>query len=84
MTIPTLCRQIIKGYEQEKSGFDDDMIHKIMALADQAEEILKMDRALKAIHARVDGVFDDPDLMSFGPLHDNLRADVKRIAESTR
>jgi len=36
----------------------------------------------RAIIARIDGVFDDPDLVAFGPLGDTLE-DVKRFAEET-
>lgn len=38
--------------------------------------------ALKAILARLDGRFDDPALMSFGPLHTDSSADIARFARA--
>lgn len=38
--------------------------------------------ALRAIIARIKGVWDDPDLMAIGPLHSDPMYDVLRIAES--
>ena len=39
--------------------------------------------ALRAIVARINGVWDDPDLMLFGPLSTNALADVEWIAKET-
>jgi hypothetical protein len=36
--------------------------------------------ALRAIVARIDGVWDQPDLVAFGTLHPNTMADVRTIA----
>jgi len=41
----------------------------------------RYERALRAILARIDGVYDDPDLMSMGPLHTDRGADVRHFAE---
>ena len=43
-----------------------------------AEEITLS--ALKAIVARIDGVYDDPFLVAFGPLSVNRIQDIKEIA----
>lgn len=42
----------------------------------------KYARALRAIRARIDGVFDDPDLVSFGPLAFWPNEDITRIIDS--
>lgn len=53
--------------------------------ADEAEQIASNPfhpkNRLKAIVARIDGVFDCPELEAFGPLSIDTMADVKRIAE---
>lgn len=41
----------------------------------------RQERALRAILARVDGVWDDKDLVSFGPM-ETFVEDIKRIAKS--
>ena len=40
---------------------------------------MTMSEAARAIRARVDGVFDNPDLMKIGPLSTNLDEDVAEI-----
>lgn len=38
--------------------------------------------ALRAIKARLDGVFDHPDLVAFGPLREELQADLAALTEA--
>ena len=40
------------------------------------------EQAIRAIIARIDGVFDDPDLLAFGPLHIDKMVDVKEISNA--
>ena len=42
---------------------------------------ITLESALIAIIARIDGVFDKPELVAFGPLSIDLRADILAIAE---
>lgn len=43
---------------------------------------MTMNQALNAITARINGVFDDPDLMIFGPLSTDALADILAIIAS--
>jgi len=42
MTIVELCTKIEEGYAAGKCGFDDDMIHLLIELADQTAEIKRL------------------------------------------
>jgi malonyl CoA-acyl carrier protein transacylase len=47
---------------------------------------LKMtsEQAIKAIIARIQGVYDEPNLVSFGPLSTNRLQDILDIAKSVK
>ena len=54
----------------------------IEAYEDQQGTIATLQSALRAIVARVDGVWDDPDLMAIGELFPDDGDDVVRIAKA--
>jgi hypothetical protein len=54
-------------------------ISSTWAVATEADRA-KYERALLAIVARINGVYDDPYLVEFGPLLADTEADVLRIA----
>jgi len=45
-------------------------------------ELAAKTKALKAIVARIQGVYDDPALMAFGPLSASIKTDCLAIAEA--
>lgn len=40
-------------------------------------------KALLAIKARIDGAYDDPNLMQFGPVYPDMTRDIARIVQIT-
>lgn len=48
---------------------------------DAADIITELLSALEAINARINGVYDCPALVAFGPLHHDTQWDCLRIAE---
>lgn len=79
-----LSNEIITG-EQEFSSLAS--CRKYQAITEASRNALeahieKLERAagaLRAIKARIDGVFDDPDLTAFGPLSTDSCEDVYKI-----
>lgn len=60
----------------EVSGHSDT----IREVVDFVHAAPTMYRALNAILSRMNGVFDSPDLLAFGPLSESADRDVQRIA----
>lgn len=65
---------------EDKVTFNEWM-ENVRKLRIEAEERPKMIRALKAIKARIDGEWDNPNLMYYGALNVNTETDILRIAE---
>jgi len=43
------------------------------------ERVRALETTLRAVRARIDGDFDHPALLAYGPLHHDPLADVRRI-----
>jgi len=54
----------------------------IEAYEAQQETIIILQVALRAIVARINGVYDDPDLLTIGALFPDAEEDVVRIAKA--
>lgn len=61
--------------------YEDELEEDVFDVEENPRKLTAL-RALRAIVARIDGVWDDKDLMAFGPLSTNTLDDIYEIARS--
>lgn len=72
----------IVAYLYPQMPKSDDEINADAALIVRAVNAYDLTKSvLKAIQARIDGVWDNPELVSFGPLSTDTLQDVKELVE---
>lgn len=77
---PGIYVNSVEGEDEAEIGLEEDWPTK-----EEREETQRHEAALaalRAIRARVDGVWDHPDLKAFGPLHSDPMKDIMAIAHT--